>query len=105
MAYTSVKDADVKYTDEDLKAKYEELKPMFRQTIETRDIKYVDYKILPSNADRNAITKEMNAYQQQLATTEDPSSIISKSGSVIPYIGLPVSSSAYQAYPEIAAKN
>ena len=36
MAYTSVKDADVKYTDEDLKAKYEELKPMFRQTIETR---------------------------------------------------------------------
>ncbi len=104
MAYTSVKDADVKYTDEDLKAKYEELKPMFRQTIETRDVKYVDYQILPSNADRNAITKEMNAYQQQLATTEDPSSIISKSGSVIPYIGLPVSSSAYQAYPEIAAK-
>ena len=39
MAYTSVKDADVKYTDEDLKAKYEELKPMFRQTVESRDIK------------------------------------------------------------------
>ena len=39
MAYTSVKDADVKYTDEDLKAKYEELKPMFRQTVESRDYK------------------------------------------------------------------
>ena len=104
MAYTSVKDADVKYTDEDLKAKYEELKPMFRQTIETRDVKYVDFQILPSQADRNAIVKEMNAYQQQLAAAADPALVISKSGSQIPYIGLPVSSSAYQAYSDIAGK-
>ena len=48
--YTSVKDADVKYTDEDLKAKYEELKPMFRQTVESRDIKYVDYKNLAKSS-------------------------------------------------------
>lgn len=104
MAYTSVKDTDVKYTDEDLKAKYEELKPMFRQTIETRDVKYVDFQILPSQADRNAIVKEMNAYQQQLAAATDPALVISKSGSQIPYIGLPVSSSAYQAYSDIAGK-
>ena len=104
MAYTSVKDADVKYTDEDLKAKYEELKPMFRQTIETRDVKYVDFQILPSQADRNAIVKEMNAYQQQLAAAADPALVISKSGSQIPYLGLPVSSSAYQAYSDIAGK-
>ena len=104
MAYTSVKDTDVKYTDEDLKAKYEELKPMFRQTIETRDVKYVDFQILPSQADRNAIVKEMNAYQQQLAAAADPALVISKSGSQIPYIGLPVSSSAYQAYSDIAGK-
>ena len=94
----------MKYTDEDLKAKYEELKPMFRQTIETRDVKYVDFQILPSQADRNAIVKEMNAYQQQLAAAADPALVISKSGSQIPYIGLPVSSSAYQAYSDIAGK-
>ena len=104
MAYTSVKDADVKYTDEDLKTKYEELKPMFRQPVESRDIKYVDYKILPSKTDYNAINKEMNAYQQQLATASDPALVVSKSNSLIPYIGLPVSSSAYQAYPDIASK-
>ena len=104
MAYTSVKDADVKYTDEDLKTKYEELKPMFRQPVEGRDIKYVDYKILPSKTDYNAINKEMNAYQQQLATAPDPALVVSKSNSLIPYIGLPVSSSAYQAYPDIASK-
>ena len=100
----SVKDADVKYTDEDLKTKYEELKPMFRQPVESRDIKYVDYKILPSKTDYNAINKEMNAYQQQLATAPDPALVVSKSNSLIPYIGLPVSSSAYQAYPDIASK-
>ena len=104
MAYTSVKDADVKYTDEDLKTKYEELKPMFRQPVESRDIKYVDYKILTSKTDYNAINKEMNAYQQQLATAPDPALVVSKSNSLIPYIGLPVSSSAYQAYPDIASK-
>ena len=104
MAYTSVKDADVKYTDEALKTKYEELKPMFRQPVESRDIKYVDYKILPSKTDYNAINKEMNAYQQQLATAPDPALVVSKSNSLIPYIGLPVSSSAYQAYPDIASK-
>ena len=104
MAYTSVKDADVKYTDEDLKTKYEELKPMFRQPVESRDIKYVDYKILPSKTDYNAINKEMNAYQQQLATAPDPALVVSKSNSLIPYIGLPVSSSAYQAFPDIASK-
>lgn len=104
MAYSSIKDADIKVTDEDLKAKYEELKPMFRQTIETRDIKYVDYKISASQADRNALNKDMAAYQQQLATAVDPALVVSKSGSLIPYLGLPVSSKAYQQYPDIASK-
>ena len=104
LAYSTIKDADVKATDEDLKAKYEELKPAFRQNTETRDIKFVDYQIKASASDRNAIVKDMNALQKQLATATDPSMVISKSGSMIPYLGLPVSSKAYQQYPEIASK-
>ena len=104
LAYSTIKDADVKVTDEDLKAKYEELKPAFRQNTETRDIKFVDYQIKASASDRNAIVKDMNALQKQLATATDPSMVISKSGSMIPYLGLPVSSKAYQQYPEIASK-
>ena len=104
LAYSSVKDADVKVTDEDLKAKYEELKPAFRQNIETRDIKYVDYQIKASTADRNAVAKEMNDFQKQLSTASDPSIIVSKSSSAIPYLGVPVSSKAYQQYPDIASK-
>lgn len=104
LAYSTVKDADVKVTDEDLKAKYEELKPAFRQNVETRDIKFVDFKIKASAADRSQVVKEMNEFQKQLATAEDPSSVVSKSGSEIPYLGLPVSSKAYQQYPDIASK-
>ena len=102
--YSSVKDSEIKITDNDIKAKYEELKPMFRQVVESRDIKYVDFQIKASKTDRNEIQKEMSAYQKQLATVSDPSSLISKSGSIIPYLGIPVSSAAYQAYPDIASK-
>lgn len=104
LAYSTIKDADVKVTDEDLKAKYEELKPAFRQNTETRDIKFVDYQIKASASDRNAIVKDMNELQKQLATATDPSMVISKSGSMIPYLGLPVSSKAYQQYPDISSK-
>lgn len=104
LAYSSVKDADIKVTDEDLKAKYEELKSAFRQSSETRDIKYVDFHIEASKADRNELVKEMNTLQKQLATAADPTQVISKSGSFISYLGVPVSSKAYQAYPDIAGK-
>lgn len=47
-AYSSIPDAKVKITDEDLKAKYDELKPRFEQYVESRDIKYVDVQITAS---------------------------------------------------------
>ena len=104
LAYSTVKDADVKVTDDDLKAKYAELKPAFRQNVETRDIKFVDFQIKASAADRSQVVKEMNNFQKQLASAEDPASVVSKSGSEIPYLGLPVSNKAYQQYPDIASK-
>ena len=104
LAYSTIKDADVKVTDDDLKAKYEELKPAFRQNVETRDIKFVDFQIKASAADRSQVVKEMNDFQKQLASAEDPAAVVSKSGSEIPYLGLPVSSKAYQQYPDIASK-
>ncbi|MBF1588239.1 MAG: SurA N-terminal domain-containing protein [Prevotella sp.] len=104
LAYSTVKDADVKVTDDDLKAKYEELKPAFRQNVETRDIKFVDFQIKASAADRSQVVKEMNDFQKQLASAADPAAVVSKSGSEIPYLGLPVSNKAYQQYPDIASK-
>ena len=55
IAYSSINDNDVKIEEKDLKAKYDEQKEMFKQTVETRDIKYVDFQVVASDADRQAL--------------------------------------------------
>lgn len=104
IAYNTIKDADIKVTDEELKAKYEELKPAFRQQQETRDVKMVDVQVKASATDRAQLQKVMAGYQKQLAAAADPTQVVSKSGSMIQYIGLPVSGKAFQQYPDIASK-
>lgn len=104
IAYNTIKDADIKVTDEELKAKYEELKPAFRQQQETRDFKMVDVQVKASATDRAQLQKDMAGYQKQLAAAADPTQVVSKSGSMIQYIGLPVSGKAFQQYPDIASK-
>lgn len=104
IAYNTIKDADIKVTDEELKAKYEELKPAFRQQQEMRDVKMVDVQVKASATDRGQLQKDMAGYQKQLAAAADPTQVVSKSGSMIQYIGLPVSGKAFQQYPDIASK-
>lgn len=104
IAYNTIKDADIKVTDEELKAKYEELKPAFRQQQETRDVKMVDVQVKASATDRAQLQKDMAGYQKQLAAAADPTQVVSKSGSMIQYIDLPVSGKAFQQYPDIASK-
>lgn len=104
IAYNTIKDADIKVTDEELKAKYEELKPAFRQQQETRDVKMVDVQVKASATDRAQLQKDMAGYQKQLAAAADPTQVVNKSGSMIQYIGLPVSGKAFQQYPDIASK-
>lgn len=104
IAYNTIKDADIKVTDEELKAKYEELKPAFRQQQETRDVKMVDVQVKASATDRGQLQKDMAGYQKQFAAAADPTQVVSKSGSMIQYIGLPVSGKAFQQYPDIASK-
>ena len=104
IAYNTIKDADIKVTDEELKAKYEELKPAFRQQQETRDVKMVDVQVKASATDRAQLQKDMAGYQKQLAAAADPTQVVSKRGSMIQYIGLPVSGKAFQQYPDIASK-
>lgn len=102
LAYSSINDNKVKIDDSDLKAKYEELKSRFKQYEETRSIKYVDYQILPSAADRAALNKEMNGYAETLRTTADPSEVVRKSASLVNYLGIPQTKAAFPA--DIAAR-
>ena len=100
--YSSINDNKVNVTESDLKTKYEELKSRFRQYEETRSIKYVDYQVVPSQADRKALDKTVNEYMKALRDTADPSGIIRKSGSLIAYLGIPQTKAAFPS--DIAAR-
>ena len=101
-AYSSINDNKVKISDADLKAKYEELKPRFKQYEETRSIKYVDYQVLPSASDRAALNKTVAGYVQSMKETADPVEIVRNSGSLVTYLGIPQTKAAFPT--DIAAR-
>lgn len=94
LPYTSIKDDEITISDNDLKAKYNELKDMFQSTEETRDIKYIDIAVEASPEDRKALEDEMNSYAQALADGADPAKTVREAASQIPFSLLPVSAKA-----------
>ncbi len=93
--YSSIDDSKVTVTDADLKAKYDELKPRFKQYVETRDVKYVDVQVTASAKDRAALNKEFASYNTELAAASDPSDVVRKSASLVSYLGVPVTKDAF----------
>jgi peptidyl-prolyl cis-trans isomerase D len=102
LAYNSVNDNDVTVEDADLKAKYNEQKEQFKQMVETRDIKYVAFQVLPSAADRNELMKSMQNAQKQLQEGSAPADVVRKAQSQVAYIGLPVTRAALPS--DVAAR-
>ena len=100
--YSSIQDDKVQVTESDLKSKYDELKPRFQQYVESRDIKYVDVQVMPSQADKAALQKEFAGYAKELSAADDPANIVRKSSSLVNYTGVPVAKSAFPS--DIAAK-
>ncbi len=94
LPYSTVKDADVEATDAELKAKYNEEKEMFRQYVESRNIKYVDFQVVASPADRDALMKTMKDAQQQLESGVTPAEAVRKAQSQHPYTGIAVTRGA-----------
>lgn len=93
--YTSVSDKEAAVEDADIKKKYDELKEAFKQTVETRDIKYVSYKVKASDADRKATKAEIEKVAATLAEATDASEIVRKANSTITYLGVPVTTNAF----------
>ena len=102
IAYSTINDNDVKIDDKDLKAKYDEQKEMFKQTVETRDIKYVSFQVVASAADRKALMTTMLDASQKLQSGANPAEVVRKAQSQFPYTGI---AATKRAYPfDIAAK-
>ena len=94
LAYSSINDKEVEVTDAEIKKMYDEKKEMFKQTTETRDIKYVDFQVVASAKDRNELMQTMNDASQKLESGATPAEIVRKAQSQIPYIGLAVTRQA-----------
>ena len=92
--YSSIADSKIKISESDLKSKYNDLKPRFQQVIESRDIKYIDVQISASAADRAALLKQFQGYAKDLSAAEDPTDVVRKSTSTVPYLGIPVGKEA-----------
>ena len=93
--YSSIEDSKITVSDDELKAKYKELKPLFNQVVETRNIKYINVPVLPSAADRKAIDAQFAQIKADLAEAADPTEVVRKSTSLQPYNGLPVLKTAF----------
>ena len=97
LPYSTVNDNDVKVEESDLKAKYEELKEQFKQTAESRDIKFIAVQVKASAADKAALDKEMAETAKALAAGGDIAKIVRESQSAIPYSPIPVSKNIFPA--------
>ena len=102
LPYSAIKDTDVKVSESDMKAKYDEQKEMYKQVTESRDIKYVDFQVIASATDRAALMKTIDDARQKLESGAAPAEVVRKAQSQIAYIGLPMTKRAFAS--DIAAK-
>lgn len=93
--YSSITDSTITVSDSELKDLYNKKKEQFKQYVETRDIKYIDVQVKPSDADRAAIQEEVTEYTNQLGDATEYVSFIRSTGSEFPYVDVLYSKTAY----------
>lgn len=90
--YTAISDSTIQVSDAEVKDLYNQKKEQFKQLVETRDIRYIDIKVVPSDTDRKAVQEEVTEYSNQLAnTTADYAAFVRTTGSAVSYSDVPVS--------------
>ena len=89
--YSSISDSTITVSNEDIKKLYDERKESFKQPVETRDIKFIDVRVTPSDADRQEVQKEVTEYSNQLINTNDDyTAFVRSTSSVVPFSDVPV---------------
>lgn len=83
--YSSISDSTITVSNEEIKAFYNKKKDTFEQPIETRNIKYIDVLVTPSDEDRKEVLDEVTEYSTQLANAADMSTFVRSTNSVVPF--------------------
>ena len=93
--FSSVADSTITVSNDEIKALYKERKETYKQNIETRNIKYIDVLVTPSEQDRTDVLNEVTEYANQMAETTDMAAFIRTTGSVVPFTGIAINKAAY----------
>ena len=93
--YNSLTDSTITVSNDDIKALYNQKKAMYKQDMETRNIKYIDVLVTPSEADRAEILNEVTEYANQLASATELASFIRSTGSVVPFQEIAINKEVY----------
>ena len=83
--YFSINDSTITVSNEEIKALYNKKKETFEQPVETRNIKYIDVLVTPSDEDRKEVLDEVTEYSTQLANVADMSTFVRSTNSVVPF--------------------
>ena len=93
--YNSLTDSTITVSNDDIKALYNQKKAMYKQDVETRNIKYIDVLVTPSEADRAEILNEVTEYANQLASATELAAFIRSTGSIVPFQEIAINKEVY----------
>lgn len=103
LPYSAIDDKDIKVTDDELKAAYNDFKENFYSPVETRDIKLIDVNVVASASDRAALMSKVQGFQQQLQSGADVANVVRTSNSTVQYSNVALSKKAFQSVPDVAS--
>ena len=93
--FSSISDSTVTVSNDEVRDLYNQRKEQYKQMAETRNIRFIDVHVLPSDADRKAVETEVTDYSNQLAeTTKDFATFVRSTGSEVAFNEVPVSKDA-----------
>ena len=100
--YTAIPDSSVQVTNADLEKAYDKKKELFKQDAESRDFKYIDVHVRPSQKDRENLNNEVIGYEKELAKNSNYANVVRKSRSSVPFADVFYAKSAFPQ--EIASR-
>ena len=93
--YSSIADSTITVSNDEIKKLYNQKKESYKQLMETRDIKFIDVMVTPSEADRAELLNEVTEYANQLADATEMATFIRSTGSVVPFSEIAINKAVY----------
>ena len=100
--YTEISDADIKVTEKELQAYFEEHKGDKKYLVRnpSRDIKMFDVNIRPSKADSTVFTAKMNTLRQGFSASTNDSAFIAKNSETPVYFSDKRATAVHEGHPK-----